>query len=277
MPSPRSECLGLDFDLPKFQLVQFVSPRCHRARYRLIPLVIGNIAIAASSSAKLLGSIRNHKLPFWSHVELTQKRGTEAVLTLSHISSPSFGLPHSCMWQLSLTVVVPRMEYALPVRYRPVSPNEDVRRAGTVWIAKALGKVQRHATQLITGALRTTATDALDLHTNLLPIHIRLNRSALNGGVCLASLPPANPVRQIVHRCHYVPRFHRSPIHHLIAAFPVLRRDFETDDPNALPARAPAGALAARIAPTEETATKEMEAVQHKGGEALRLHGWIRI
>jgi hypothetical protein len=34
------------------------------------------------------------------------------------------------MRQLFLTVTVPRMECALPVWYRPVSPNEDARRAG---------------------------------------------------------------------------------------------------------------------------------------------------
>jgi hypothetical protein len=63
------------------------------------------------------------------------------------------------MRQLFLTVVVHRMEYLLPVWYKLVSSNEDARRSGTVWIAKALGKVQRHAARLIMGALRTTATD----------------------------------------------------------------------------------------------------------------------
>jgi hypothetical protein len=72
------------------------------------------------------------------------------------------------MHQLFLTTVVPRMEYTLPVWYKPVYSNDDVRRSGTVWIAKALGKVQRQATRLITGALRTTATDTLDFHSHLL-------------------------------------------------------------------------------------------------------------
>ncbi|KAJ7926559.1 hypothetical protein B0H13DRAFT_1862192 [Mycena leptocephala] len=61
-----------------------------------------------------------------------------------------------------------------------VSANTDARRKGTVWIAKALVKVQRLAAKHITGALRTTATDTMDFHANLLPIHIRLNRSVFN-------------------------------------------------------------------------------------------------
>jgi hypothetical protein len=86
---PRSERLGLDFDLPKFQLVHFVSPRRHRDHYRPIPLVIGNITIPVSTSAKLLGVILDYKLTFRSHVELAQKCGTKAVLALSCISSPT--------------------------------------------------------------------------------------------------------------------------------------------------------------------------------------------
>ncbi|KAJ7620887.1 hypothetical protein DFH06DRAFT_927830, partial [Mycena polygramma] len=83
--------------------------------------------------------------------------------------SYSFGLPHAYTRQLFQTVVIPRMEYALPVWYNPVSANTDARRTGRVWIANALGKVQRQAAKLITGALRTTATDTLNFHANLLP------------------------------------------------------------------------------------------------------------
>ena len=63
------------------------------------------------------------------------------------------------------------MEYALPVWYKPVA-NTDARRPGTVWVAKALGKVPRLACKTITGALHTTASDTLDYHANLLPAHI---------------------------------------------------------------------------------------------------------
>ncbi|KAK7006698.1 hypothetical protein R3P38DRAFT_3214056 [Favolaschia claudopus] len=82
------------------------------------------------------------------------------------------------------------MEYGLPVWYKPVVEREGTRRAGTVWVAKALGKVQRQACKLITGALRTTATDVLDLHANLLPVHTRLNRSAYNAAARAPCLPP---------------------------------------------------------------------------------------
>ncbi|KAJ7226586.1 hypothetical protein C8J57DRAFT_1535081 [Mycena rebaudengoi] len=91
---------GLNYDLPKFKLVHFVSPRCHAEHYCPVPLTFDGITVEASTSAKLLGVILDYKLSFCSHVELTQSRGTKATLALSRISSPTFGLPHSFTRQL---------------------------------------------------------------------------------------------------------------------------------------------------------------------------------
>jgi hypothetical protein len=126
--------------IPPIILVHFVSPRRHKDHYRAIPLTIGDITIEASTSAKLLGVILDYKLNFRNHVELAQKRGTKAALAISRIASPSFGLPHSYVRQLFLTIVVPRMEYALPVWYKPVSSNEDARRSEQCGLPKRLGR-----------------------------------------------------------------------------------------------------------------------------------------
>ncbi|KAJ7340821.1 hypothetical protein DFH08DRAFT_704200, partial [Mycena albidolilacea] len=122
-------------------------------------LKISDIVVQPETTAKLLGVMLNHKLSFRSHVELVQCRGTKAVLALSCISFPTFGLPYSYTRQLSQTVVVPRMEYVLPLWYCPVMEHESVRRSGTVWVTKVLGKVQQQVCKLITGLLRTTVTD----------------------------------------------------------------------------------------------------------------------
>jgi hypothetical protein len=209
---PTSKAMGLRFDLPKFQLVHFVSPRRHSTHYHPTPLKIGDITIEPTPTAKLLGVILNHRLSFRNHVELAQRRGTKAVLALSRISSPTFGLPHSYTHQLFQTVVVPRMEYALPVWYRPVTAQEHARRSGTVWVAKVLGKVQQQACKLITGSLRTTASDTQNYHANIAPIHLRLNCSVYNATARLAALPASNPVCGTFARCRHVPQFHRSPI-----------------------------------------------------------------
>ncbi|KAK7021660.1 hypothetical protein R3P38DRAFT_2780859 [Favolaschia claudopus] len=258
---PCSRRIGLTFDLPKFQLIHFVSPRRHKTHYNPLPLKLGDIVIQPTETAKLLGVVLDFKLSFRNHVELAQSRGTKAVLALSRIASPTFGLPHSYVRQLFQSVVVPRMEYALPVVER-----EGSRRAGAVWVAKALGKVQRQACKLITGALRTTATDVLDFHANLLPVHIRLNRSAYNAAARLASLPSSNPIRFAFLRCRRVPRFHRSPLHHLIHAFPVFRSDFETIDPSRKFVSLAPGTISTHIAANKDDARADMERVVARGG-----------
>jgi hypothetical protein len=78
---------------------------------------IGNTVVKPTETVKLLGIMLDHKLIFRNHVELAQRRGTKAVLALTHISSPTFGLPHAYMRQLFQSIVVPRMEYALPVLF----------------------------------------------------------------------------------------------------------------------------------------------------------------
>ncbi|KAJ7314473.1 hypothetical protein DFH08DRAFT_1041707 [Mycena albidolilacea] len=89
----RSLRPGHSFDLPKFQCV-----------------------ISSPQGASATTTAQSHS----NHTDRTQSRGTKATLALSRISFLTFRLPHSYVRQLFLTVVVPRMEYALMVWYRPV-------------------------------------------------------------------------------------------------------------------------------------------------------------
>jgi ribonuclease HI len=154
-----------------------------------------------------------------------------------------------------------------------VTEREHARRSGTVWIARALGKVQRQACKLITGSLRTTASDTQNYHANIAPIHLRLNRSVYNATARFAALPASNPIRGIFARCRRVPRFHRSPIHHLIAAFPIFRNNFETIDPFRRFAPLPKSALTASIAPDKDAARDEMERIVARGGFCVFTDG----
>ncbi|KAF7354484.1 putative RNA-directed DNA polymerase from transposon X-element [Mycena venus] len=257
---PRSKRLGLEFDLPKFQLIHFVSPCRHKDHYRAIPLTIGNITIEATTSAKLLGVILDYKLSFRNHVELAQKRGTKAALALSRIASPSFGLPP-----------LPR-ETALP---NDRCPPNGICPPGMV----QTGLLERQRTEVGDGvgcqSARESAAAGHPPHdwrsTHHSDGHTRLPLQS-PPSARLVTLPPSNLIYHIVRRCRHIPRFHRSSIHHLLAAFPALRQQFETIDLQ-LDFASPPGVLKSNIAPTKDQATKDMERVVRRGGVCVFMDG----
>ncbi|KAJ7760237.1 hypothetical protein DFH07DRAFT_706862, partial [Mycena maculata] len=86
---PRAERLGLTFDLPKFQLVHFVSLWRYADHYRPLPVSFRGVTVPASDTVKVLGVILDSKLSFRSHVELAVSRGTKATLALLRLFSPT--------------------------------------------------------------------------------------------------------------------------------------------------------------------------------------------
>ncbi|SJL01510.1 uncharacterized protein ARMOST_04832 [Armillaria ostoyae] len=75
---------------------------------------------------------------------------------------------------------------------------------------------------------RSTSTETLDYHANVLPTHLRMNLAAYMFAVRLCTLPPSHSLQKIVERCKRIPRFHRSPIHHLMSTFEDLHGEWET-------------------------------------------------
>jgi hypothetical protein len=117
------------------------------------------------------------------------------------------------------TVAVPAFTYAADVWYTGIhlSPTGK-KRLGSIAITKKLIPIQRRAAKLITGALNTTAGDALDAHANLLPIDFLFDRVLFRATFRLASLLPTHPLHLPVSKAakRYVKK-HRSPFHNLFS------------------------------------------------------------
>ncbi|KAL7280271.1 hypothetical protein ACG7TL_005184 [Trametes sanguinea] len=216
-----SERHACRFDIVKFQLVHHTR---YAPRYEPLPLQIGPITISPRDSALYLGVLVDRRLTWREHVEAAVAKGTAAVLALGRLARPSFGLPHQYARQLYRSVVCPKVEYGIVVWYTPVQRREDDSRArGSVGIAKRIGRVQRLAALMITGAFRSTSTVVLDYHAGLLPVELRLNLAVHSAAARLASLPDDHLLRPAIQRCSSrYPRFHRSPLHELFHAFPHL-------------------------------------------------------
>ncbi|KAM5544129.1 hypothetical protein V8D89_002178 [Ganoderma adspersum] len=211
------------FDIGKFQLVHYTR---YEPRYSPLPLQIDGHTINPSESAKYLGIIVDRRLRWHEHVEEAIAKGTAAVLAVGRLARPTFGLPHQYARRLFKAVVCPRLEYGLPVWYTLVCRRDGSHRAtGSVGIARRIGKVQRLAGLMITGAFKSTSSIFLDYHADLLPVELRLNQAAHRAAARLASLPESHPLHKAIRRCtSYYPRFHRSPLHELLHRFPDLRQ-----------------------------------------------------
>jgi hypothetical protein len=110
------------------------------------------------------------------------------------------------------------MLYTADVWCGPVWKKHDAKRMiGSVGLISKLSRVQRISALHTTGALRTTATDALNAHADLfLPTRLYINRTDFCSAVRLASLPRALPLRV---KAHWGVERHRSPMDELFRSF----------------------------------------------------------
>ena len=83
-----------------------------------------------------------------------------------------------------------------------------------------LARVQRQALLVMTGALRTTATDTMEAHADLLPFDLLVDRLCHRSAVRLSSLPNSDPLSPHVPKAarRFVKR-HRSSLHELTVAY----------------------------------------------------------
>ena len=206
------------FDVLKFNLLHFTRITSH---YFPIPLVFDSTTIHPTDTAKYLGLILDHKLRWKPQVAAAVAKGTKALLGISHLAQPTFGLPQKYVRRLIIGVAFPRMEYGLPVFYEPVHQLKTAPRLrGAIGAMRKFTTVQCMASHIITGAFRTTAMDILDYHAGLAPTQLHLNRAIHNALVHLTTLPKTHPLYLIVQCCHQYPHYHHSPVHEMLNAFP---------------------------------------------------------
>ena len=118
------------------------------------------------------------------------------------------------MRHLYRAVGIPKLTYALEDWYDPPTKVPGKRNtAGSVAALKIMARVQRLASIAITGAIKSTATDVLDAHTDLLPMETLLKSICKRSYIRLCTLPASHPLSPLVtngyrHRnrtCHPYP------------------------------------------------------------------------
>ena len=211
--------------------------------------------IKPSKSHKFLGMVIDQELNFKEHAAMALAKGMKWVSQFRRLARPSKGVSAKFMRQFYTSVAIPRMLYGVDVFMTP--PSSEAR--GQTGIIAKLARVQRQAAIHITGAMRTTATDTLNAHADLMPFELLIDKKCHDEATRLATLPREHPLYQLT-RTAARPVLRtpdRSPMHRLIHdAFSIQPDEYETIktirfDPKW------ASRIRTRIAPNKEAAADE--------------------
>jgi hypothetical protein len=214
------------FETNKFALMDFSMNR----RRERPPMHIQGSVIQPTPTHRFLGVILDQELRWKPQVDNAIARGTAYVFQLRRLSTTAKGIPLRLMRQLYQAIAIPKMLYAADLWFSPVyREGTDELQRGSVGVAKRISSVQRIAALAITGALRSTATDILEAHANLLPATLLLQNACYRATIRLTTHPKTHPLYHPLRRAasKYVSS-HHSSLHKLTRRYAIIPDDIET-------------------------------------------------
>lgn len=125
---------------------------------------------------------------------------------------------------------MPGYLYAADVFITPIRRIEGKKRLhGSVGHVAKLSRIHRQALIMMSGAMRTSATDVLEAHCDVLPLPLLIDKLCHRAAVRLCTLPATHPLAKHVARAarQYV-RHHHSTLHELMAAYQLDPKRIET-------------------------------------------------
>jgi ribonuclease HI len=213
-----------EFEMDKSALMGFsrqmeLRPFEQRRRQHIprTGITIRGNRIQPVKSTRFLGVVINQTLSWVEQSAAALARGTEWALQCKRIAKQTHGIPPKMAQKLYLAACIPKFLYAVDVWGAPEKRRGSGRKCGG-----RLGKLERVQRQalLLIGAMRTTPTDTLEAHANLLPFHLLLDKVRHRALLRMATLPETNPINYHLARAHcmHVKR-HKSPLHMLLAEY----------------------------------------------------------
>ncbi|KAG1850673.1 hypothetical protein F4604DRAFT_1883642 [Suillus subluteus] len=169
-----------------------------------------------SKSHKFLGVIINENLNFKEHSIQALAKGTKYTLPCNRMICPMKGIKGCLMKRLYEGVVIPKMLYAADMWCAGLilkGRDKKLDDRGAQGFTSQLARVQQMAKLMITDRMRSSVTNILDVHTNILPFQQMLQK-------LLESSKDIKKAYEYDTTCNFgKPKHHLSPLHKLAYEF----------------------------------------------------------
>jgi hypothetical protein len=215
------------FELSKLALMDFAHRNSKKVRQAMTLL---NTTIPPTTSAKYLGMYFDQHLDWKTQCNYALEKGMKWSAQIRHVAAPSWGLTPKHAHRLYISVTIPRILHAIDMWGSPLKDRATPSEAGKVTgQINKLASTQRAGALAITGRLRISPTDVLNVHAFTLPIHLEIEKYLYRSATHIATLLVQHPIHKLARRCasRHIKR-HKSPLHNLIQAFNVKIGDYET-------------------------------------------------
>lgn len=225
------------FEASKLRIVDFSPKRVKHPQKagKTVPMPrpefrLEGKVIKREEAFKSLGVLLDQELNWKAQTHAAIAKATKWILLFKRLTKPSTGLKPKLMRQMYQSVAIPKLTYAADVWYRPPHKMEGHQKnSGSVRATREMGKIQRVAALAITGALRSTANDVIDIHANLTPIDLQMSKVCHRAITRLAALPEAHPLYKPVRRgARQLVRRYPSQLHYLAHIYQIKPDELET-------------------------------------------------
>jgi len=199
------------------------------------PLVVRGATINPTPTHKFLGVILDQELSWREHTAYAIAKGACYAMLLRRLTRTSQGVPTRLIHQLYQIVVIPCTLYAASVWLHPTYNSEsNAPIQGSIKTAKRIAQTQQTALIAITGAMRSSPSDSLETHANLLPGQLLIQRILYNSLLRVLTLPShhlLNPIVTCIVKQGPV-KHHKTTLHCLIQNLAINPRTTETIHPH---------------------------------------------
>ena len=154
--------------------------------------------ITTTTDYKYLGMIFDPKLNWRAHASNVVAKVTKWIQQLWRLARWTGGIPPGQICQLYNMVVVLAFTYASNVWYVPPFKLTYKRNSlGSISVTKILHSVQGQAARFITGGLKDTAYDVLEVHAYIPPVDLLLHKTQMSAATHICTLPTSHPLTTI--------------------------------------------------------------------------------